>query len=268
MLKGQSIILTGASSGFGAVLSRKLAARGARVALLARRKDLLDRLAEEIRAEGGTAYPLRCDVTDPQQVERTIKEAVMELGTVDVLVNNAGIMRNTPLQTCDLGDISAQFETHVFGAINCTRAVLPVLLAKGRGQIVNISSASAWMGPSQWSGYAASKAALMRLTQVWRWELQPKGIMVTGVYPYYTLTDMLGEPGSVTVRERFPLMPVQKAEKVADAILKAIDRNQREVFIPGYLRYWMLFPVLTPAMVDVLVRKFPFGWPGGQKSGK
>ena len=146
VLKGTVALVTGASSGIGAATASVLAARGAAVALAARRKDRLDALAADIREQGGTALVLECDVTDQEQAAGAVTRAVAELGRLDTLINNAGVMLLGPVAGTPLSEWQRMVDLNVLGLLYCAHAAVPHLLQAAQdaprqvADMVNISS--------------------------------------------------------------------------------------------------------------------------------
>jgi 2-hydroxycyclohexanecarboxyl-CoA dehydrogenase len=181
---GRVGLVTGGGRGIGAATARLLAKRGAAVALAARTDDEVASVAEEIEARGGTALPLRMDVTDEASVASGFERARSELGPVTILVNNAGTP-GVPLPVAALQPDSWRhvFEVNVTGAFLCAREALPQMVSENWGRIVNVSSAAARHPVAGMAAYSASKAALDQLTRVLALEGGPYNIAVTGVYP-------------------------------------------------------------------------------------
>ncbi|MBY0227861.1 MAG: SDR family oxidoreductase [Gemmataceae bacterium] len=178
--RGKNVLVTGGSRGLGLVLSRALAKRGASVAICARDEE---ELAAARRDLGGNAVALRADVTDQAQVRRFVAEARAALGEVDVLVNNAGIIGVGPLETQTLDDFDRCLKTHFWASLYTILEVLPAMKARKAGRIVNISSFGGKVGVPHLAPYAASKFALVGLSQSLRAELAEDGITVTTVCP-------------------------------------------------------------------------------------
>jgi short-subunit dehydrogenase len=179
-------LLTGASSGIGRSLARRLA--GDPLALLARRKALLDTLAAEIEAAGGRALALPCDVTDRAQVAAAVQAAEAHFGPIERLIANAGGGKSTDVQTFRAAEIDQILALNVVGVANCIEAVLPGMLAQGRGHIVVTSSLAAWRGLPRAAGYCAAKAALSAMMESLRIDLASHGIDVTVLSPGFVRT--------------------------------------------------------------------------------
>ncbi len=190
-LNGKTIVITGASKGIGAAAAAHLAGRGARTILAARSTQAIDRLAADIQAEGGEAIAVPCDVSRYPDVEAVIARASETYGGVDVLVNNAGVI--DPIARLDESDPEAWSQVvdiNLKGVYYGYRAALPVMLARGSGTIINISSGAATKALEGWSHYCATKAAVLSLTKCGHKEYGDRGICVVGLSPGTVATDM------------------------------------------------------------------------------
>jgi short-subunit dehydrogenase len=181
-------LITGASSGIGRSLALSLAARGEAIAAVARRRELLDTLVREITAKGGRAIALPCDVTDRSQVLQAVATASEALGPIDRLIANAGGGERTSVDDFRAEQIAAMLALNVVGTANCIEAVLPAMLARGRGHIVVMSSIAGFRGLPGAAGYSAAKAALTTLAEALRADLRPRGIDVTVLTPGFIHT--------------------------------------------------------------------------------
>jgi uncharacterized protein len=194
MFAGRNAIVTGASSGIGRDLATMLASQGANVALVARRAQLLRDLADELTEFGVEALPFVCDVTVQSQVNRAVAEACDEFGTVDIAVNNAGVLIPSLFGEASVEDLRRMMDVNFFGAVHMTRAVLPLMQDSGRGNIVNIASIAGRRGSATLSGYSASKFALIGFTESLRVELFGSGVNASLVVPASVDTEMLDNP--------------------------------------------------------------------------
>jgi short-subunit dehydrogenase len=179
-------LLTGASSGIGRSLARRLA--GDPLALVARRKALLDTLAAEIEAAGGEALALPCDVTDRAQVADAVAAAEARFGPIERLIANAGGGRSTDVESFAAAEVEQMLALNVVGVANCIEAVLPGMLARRQGHIVVTSSLAAWRGLPGAAAYSAAKAALTAMMESLRIDLAPYGIDVTVLSPGFVRT--------------------------------------------------------------------------------
>jgi len=190
--QGKVWFITGASTGFGRLLTEHLLTLGANIVATARKPDQLTSLA--------TKYPanlqiLPLDVTSQQQIVAAVEDALARFGHVDVLVNNAGYGINGAIEEVSQAEYMPMFETNVFGLINVTKALLPQFRERGSGNIVNLSSIGGLIGSPGWGYYNATKFAVEGLSMALAGELEPLGIHVTVVEPGPFRTDFLGRPG-------------------------------------------------------------------------
>ncbi len=176
-------IVTGASSGIGRSLARRLARRGDPVALLARRKPLLDELAGEIAEVGGRALALACDVTVAAEVAEAVREVDKRLGPIERLVANAGGGEPTFVDDFHADGIAACLDLNVVGAARCFEAVLPDMLARRSGHLIAVGSLAAARGLPTVAAYGAAKAALHNLMESLRIDLRGRGVAVTEIAP-------------------------------------------------------------------------------------
>jgi NAD(P)-dependent dehydrogenase (short-subunit alcohol dehydrogenase family) len=194
-LVGQRAIVTGASSGIGRATALALARRGASVALAARRGEVLEAVARTIEESNGRALSVPTDVSDEGQVRSLVEQTVAELGGVDLLVNAAGYGYFAPATEIDVGELDRLFAVNLRGAVLTSKYVAPLLVAQGRGTIINVGSVSALGGWPRGGPYVASKFALRGLTQCLWQELRPYGVRVAHVCPNFTDTGFFGASG-------------------------------------------------------------------------
>jgi NAD(P)-dependent dehydrogenase (short-subunit alcohol dehydrogenase family) len=176
-LSSSTALVTGANRGFGRHLAGQLAARGAKVYAGARRPEAVD-------LDGVT--PIRIDITDPASVAAAAAEA----GDVTLLINNAGIGTGASVLTGDIDDVRLEFDTHVFGTLDVTRAFVPVIERNGGGAILNVLSVLSWITFPTLGGYSAAKSAEWSMTNALRAELAPRNIRVSGLHVGYMDTDL------------------------------------------------------------------------------
>ena len=189
MLAGRVAVVTGASSGIGAATARALAAAGARVVLGARRGDRLAAIGDEIKRAGGVAVPVVTDVRDPAQVERLVSAASEHFGQLDVLVNNAAVGALGLVEQQSVSDWRLVLDTNVLAVIVASHAALGHMLPRGRGDILNVSSATVQSGWPYFAAYAASKAAVDAFTRSLRAEVAARGVRVTSINVHNTATE-------------------------------------------------------------------------------
>jgi len=240
-------IVTGASSGIGAQLAKDVAARGMRVALLARRLDRLEAVAAEIRAAGGDAIAVRCDVAERASVESAVAAALDRHGRVDLLINSAGYGRHVLFKDHDVADIERMTRTNVLGTVYAIKAALPAMRARGRGWVVNLSSVAGKLGQPDEAVYSATKFAVAGLSEGLSHELAPLGIHVMTVYPALVRTEMFTPEVMARMprgAERSFLEPPEFSRRV----LQALARGRYEVTVPGYIGIAYVVRTLAPAL--------------------
>jgi NAD(P)-dependent dehydrogenase (short-subunit alcohol dehydrogenase family) len=191
VLQGKSAIITGGSKGIGKAIAQAFSEAGASVALAARSREELEQAAKEIEAAGGRALAVPTDVTDPEQVQQLIDRTVADLGTVDILVNNAGAAPFlSTLDQIRLEGFEKYFRLNFLGAVYCTKAVAPVLLAKGDGCVLNIASVAGFIASPGLTYYASAKAALINFTRTMAQEWAASRVRVNALAPGWIETDM------------------------------------------------------------------------------
>jgi NAD(P)-dependent dehydrogenase (short-subunit alcohol dehydrogenase family) len=186
-LKGRTAVVTGASRGIGAAIARALDAAGARVALVARSKEALDQVAAGLEHE---PVVIPADLAEPDSAADVGARALEGLGTVDVLVNNAAVGVRMSSLELDGATIDAIHQVNVRGLLLLTTSLLPAMVERGRGSIINISSVSSQVGTPRRAAYAASKGAVDALTRSLAMELGPRGVRVNAIAPGVVVTAM------------------------------------------------------------------------------
>lgn len=229
-LEGQTIVITGASSGIGAEAARKAARLGATVCLLARREDELIALADAINAAGGVAHPYVVDLTEAAGTDAVAARLLAEHPRIDVLVNNAARSIRRPIvESVDrVHDYERTMAINYFGAVRLTLALVPRFLEQGHGHVVISSSMSTQVPIPLFSAYLASKTALESFTRSLTAELGSDGISATTVYFPMVRTEMSGKT------DIYQAMPMLSADKAANWLVKAIvDKPTRVTSLQG-----------------------------------
>jgi len=231
VLEGTVALVTGASSGIGAATVSVLAARGAAVALAARRKDRLDALAADIRKQGGTALVLECDITDQEQAAGAVERTVAELGRLDTLINNAGVMLLGPVAGAPLSEWQQMVDLNVLGLLYCAHAALPHLLQAAQdaprqvADMVNISSVAGRAARNGNGVYSLTKFGIGAFSESMRQELARRYVRVSLVEPGATATELASHnrPEILeSIRSQFGQR--MQAEDIADAIGYIVTR--------------------------------------------
>ncbi|GAB2550634.1 SDR family oxidoreductase [Nocardia heshunensis] len=225
-MTGKAIAITGASSGIGAATARRLAADGHRVLLGARRLDRVRSLAREITDAGGSAAFRAVDVTDLEDVRSFVAAADAEFGRLDVIVNNAGVMPLSPLAALRVDEWDRMIDVNVRGVLHGIAAALPVLRARGEGQIVNIASVGAYEVSPTAAVYCATKFAVRAITEGLRQECHDSGVRVTLVSPDVTeseLAESISDPEARAAMAAYRAVALP-ADAIAAAIAYAIGQ--------------------------------------------
>ena len=232
-LAGTVALVTGASSGIGEATAVQLAAEGAAVAVVARRKDRLDDLAARIQAAGGRALVLEADVTDGEQARAVVAQTVEGLGRLDTLVNNAGVMLLGPMESAPVEEWQRMVELNVMGLMYCTHAALPHLLAAAEdsprrvADVVSISSVAGRIARAGSGVYNATKFGVGAFSEGLRQEVTKRHVRVSLVEPGAVATELVGH-NRPEVREmiaqRFADMERLQSEDVSDAVTYVVTR--------------------------------------------
>jgi NAD(P)-dependent dehydrogenase (short-subunit alcohol dehydrogenase family) len=220
-LMGQVAIVTGGGRGIGRAIAERLAAAGASVAVLARTRDQVNETVSRIEQAGGSAIAIVADVTDRHAVDQAVAQAERELGPVDLLVNNAAVVTPLgPVWELDPDEWWRSIEINVRGPFLCAHAVLPGMVARHRGRIVNVAAVAAYRTAPYTSAYASSKAALVRLTDTLAAETREHGITVFAMRPglvQTTMQEQLSASPHLQCRRAGPGPALISADRAADA---------------------------------------------------
>ncbi|HVE71354.1 MAG TPA: SDR family oxidoreductase [Thermoanaerobaculia bacterium] len=250
-LKHANVVITGASSGIGRATALEMARRGANLVLAARRTERLEEVAGQCRALGVRALAVTADVSKPEDCRRLIEGA----GEVDVLVNNAGFAVLGTITEIDPAEIRGMMDTNYLGTVHCTRAVLPQMLARGRGTVVNVSSMLGIMGVAGMSAYCATKFAIVGFTEGLRDEVLGKGVKVAMVCPGTTDTEFFVKADKHKMPGAARLMLAVKPERVARAVCDAAEDGKYRRILPVLAAIYMRFKELSPRIAHALFRR-------------
>lgn len=245
-------MITGASSGIGRGLAVEIARRGAKVGLVARRADAMDNAVREIEAAGGKALALPADVQSEESVRTVADKLRAEFGPIDVLIANAGIGPARDALRFNAAEVADVMSVNVVGASNSVAAVLPEMLAQGSGQLVVISSLSAYRGLPKSAAYCASKAAVSAFFESLRLDLEPRGIAVTIIHPGFIKT-------ALTAGRSAKLPYLMELDDAVGKMVRAIEKRRKRYSFPWQLativRIGMVMPIW---MYDRISRKNSF----------
>jgi NADP-dependent 3-hydroxy acid dehydrogenase YdfG len=221
----KTVLVTGASSGIGRALCIELARRGAHVMASARREAELGALCEEIRAAGGKASFLVCDVSDPEAAAEVVRKTERELGSLDMVISNAGLGGSTHASRLDVASVSRMIDVNVRGAIVPLIAAIPIMLGQKHGHLVGVSSLAGRRALPTAAVYNASKAALSMFLEGLSMDLDASGIKVTDVQPGFVATDM-------TAKNKFQMPFLWSADKAARNVADRLERAPRILAFP------------------------------------
>jgi short-subunit dehydrogenase len=229
---GKRVLITGASSGLGAALARQLAAQRAVVGLVARRRDRLAEVLADCRQSSPESAMWVADLADTAAAGALALTAADALGGIDVLINNAAIPKRRVVTELDPNDVEDVMRVNFFAPMRMTLAVLPRLLARGSGMIVNVSSVGGRLGIIHETAYCASKFALCGWSEAMAVDLHGTGITVKLIEPGPVDTEIWDHPGS---EEPLYQGPKVAADEVAEGIIAALGSEQLEHYVPGHM---------------------------------
>ena len=258
-MKGNVVIITGASKGIGAELARQLAARGAHLALAARDVDALEQVAAECVALGGRAEVIAADVASQEDCKRLVERTVAAFGRIDTLVNNAGATMWARFdEIADMAVLAHIMQVNFMGAVYCTHYALPHL-KEFRGRLVGISSLAGRTGVPTRSVYSASKHAMTGFFDSLRIELEESGVSVTMIYPGFVSTGIrenaTGPDGKPILVSPVKEGEVMGVEECARLIVEAIVGRRREVVMTARGRIGLWLKLLAPSLIDRIAKR-------------
>jgi len=235
-IKDKIVIVTGASSGIGFATAKLLSKNGAKLALVARSKEKIEKLAKELK----NSIALQTDMTKEDQVKEMVEKTKDHFGRIDVLVNNAGRGYDASIEKTDPEKYREIFNLNVIGTLVAMQEVIPIMRKQGEGIIVNISSGTALMYLPGMSAYSSTKRSISTMSLIAREELKKDKIIVSVVYPYITATDFekntLKEIEEYSEEEAGGLRPPDSAEYVAEKILEVIKSGEAEQYAHDWMK--------------------------------
>lgn len=221
-LQDKVAVITGGANGIGFAATERFAKEGARVAMVDFNEEVGREKAEKLQSAGYDVRFFRLDVANDQEVNTTMKEIANVYGRIDILINNAGITRDSMLHKMSREDFKKVMEVNVNGVFYCAQAVTPYMVKQGKGKIINTSSVSGVYGNVGQTNYAAAKAAVVGMTKTWAKELGGKGVNVNAVVPGFTETGMVAAVPEKVIEKMVAMVPVKrlgKPEDIANAYL-------------------------------------------------
>src|SRR5215467_2699003 len=267
--QGKAVLITGASSGIGEELAWQLGQAGAQLTLAARRRELLEKLAQRIAAAGKTApLVVQCDVTQDGSLQKAVEESVRHWGKLEVAIANAGFGVVGPFKKLTVEDYRRQFETNVFGVLRTMYAALPEV-EKSKGNIAVIGSVSGWAATSGASPYNMSKFAVRALANAITPELRLAGVKLTLISPGFVACDIrrVDNQGEFHehAKEPIPAWVIMPTDKAVRQILRAIAKGKREAIITGHGKALVFLERFMPWVMRAAGRKMAAGR-GGVRS--
>lgn len=255
--KGVRVLVTGASSGIGRLLCLRLAEKGARLVLVARRQDELEALKKEVEAKGAEAIVIACDVGELNQVKSCVDKALAHYGNIDMLVNNAGYGNHMPFIDWPIEDIENLIRVNYFGSVYFTKLLLPQMVAMKNGCIVFIASVAGKLSTPDESAYCAAKHAVVGMADALGIEVEDDGVYVTTINPGAFDTPFFKESD----RARMP--PVAKAgmgdpNKLVDHIFKVLAKGLHDTTYPFLPSTGYPVRALAPEFMRKQVKKVTF----------
>ncbi len=252
------LLVTGASSGIGAAIARLAARQRFDLVITARRIERLESICGECEPFGVQVLPIQADLAVGEQVRDVAQRALEHFGKIDILINNAGFGRINWLEALDSEEeIAAQIQVNLIAAIQLTRYLLPSMIERKQGYIINIASIASLIATPTYSVYAASKFGLHGFTEALRREIAIYGIHVSGVYPGGVETEF-GEKAGIKRKTRIKTPDWMRltADRVAQETLQLIRRPRRQVILPSYLSLVVWLNRFSPALVDWMLQRW------------
>lgn len=247
-LAGKNVLITGAASGIGKLMAGYFSEEGCRLALLDINKAMLDETKEGVARHGVKAEAYRCDISDESSIDEAVSAVSRDFSQIDILVNNAGIVIGKQFLDLTLQEFRKVMDVNLMGAVMMTRKILPQMMQRKTGQIVNIASTAGFLGMPQMTEYCASKFANIGFSDALRLELKTMGykkIKITVVCPYVISTGMF------TGFKPLFLNPELKPEVVARKVVQATRKAKPYLFLPAYIRSLYLTKLLPVWVTDL-----------------
>lgn len=249
--KNKIVLITGASSGIGKETAIEFAKKGAKIVLIARRKQKLEELEKELHKFKVPTMICQCNVSDKSQVSSMSETVLEKFGPVDVLINNAGFAIYGSVSDLTVEEIELQMATNYFGMIYCIKNFLPYMLKKKSGHIVNVASVAASFGLPGIASYCASKFAMLGFSEGLKHELKGSGVGITVVSPIMVRTDFFNHPSFEKMPKYSPTS--LSAKTVAKAILRAANSPRLEIIVPSVVRGMVWLKSTFPYLINPIL---------------
>ncbi|MFA4852633.1 MAG: SDR family oxidoreductase [Bacteroidales bacterium] len=255
-MKDKVVIITGASSGIGKAISEEFGSRGAKVVMAARNFEKLDQCRKELEKKNYNVFAIQADVSKEEECKKLIDETVKKFGTIDILINNAGISMRALFEDVDLNVIKRVMDVNFWGTVFCTKYALPYLL-KNKGSIVGVSSIAGYKGLPGRTGYSASKFAIQGFLETLRIENLKKGLHVLIACPGFTASNIrntaLAKDGSVQGESPLDEAKLMTSEEVARRIVNAVVKRKHRIIMTTQGKLIVFLNKFFPKMMDRLV---------------
>ena len=250
--KNKVVLITGASSGIGKQTAIEFAKLGSSIILVARRKNKLEQVENELKQFNVNTLVCACDVSKKDQVEELSKIVLQKFDSIDILVNNAGFAIYGSVSDLSIDEIESQMETNYFGMIYCVKNFLPLMLKKKSGHIVNVASVGASFSVPGVSSYCATKFAMLGFSEGLKHELYGTGVGLTVVSPIMVRTPLFEHP-SFTNFSKFSTGVSLSSETVAKTIIKASNSSRLEIVVPSVARVAIWFKQTFPFLINPII---------------
>jgi hypothetical protein len=251
--KNKVVLITGASSGIGKQTAIEFAKLGSNIILVARRKNKLEQVENELKQFKVNTLVCTCDVSKKDQVEKLSQIILQKFNSIDILVNNAGFAIYGSVSDLSIDEIESQMETNYFGMIYCVKNFLPLMLEKKSGHIVNVASVAASFGLPGIASYCASKFAMLGFSEGLKHELVGTGVGITVVSPIMVKTNFFDHPSFEKMPKYSPTSLDSKT--VAKAIVKAANSSRLEIITPSIVRSVVWLKHTFPYFINPILGK-------------
>jgi len=251
--KNKVVLITGASSGIGKQTAIEFAKLGSNIILVARRKNKLEQVENELKQFNVNTLVCACDVSKKDQVEELSKSVLQKFDSIDILVNNAGFAIYGSVSDLSIDEIESQMETNYFGMIYCVKNFLPLMLKKKSGHIVNVASVAASFGLPGIASYCASKFAMLGFSEGLKHELSGTGVGITVVSPIMVKTNFFDHPSFEKMPKYSPTSLNSKT--VAKVIVKSANSSRLEIITPSIVRGAVWLKHTFPYFINPILGK-------------